>query len=49
MKVYVLIGLFALFCSCSGQESKENNIIVYDTVDVSSQYISQVHKKQMLI
>lgn len=46
MKLYVLISLFALFCSCSGQKSNENNnIMVYDTVDVSSQNISQVRKK----
>ncbi len=38
---YVLIGLFALFCSCSGQKTKEKNIVVYDTAFESKQTISQ--------
>ena len=38
---YVLIGLFALFCSCSGQETKEKNIVAYDTAFDSKKTTSQ--------
>lgn len=42
MKVYILIGLFALFCSCSKQRTKEsNNTEVCDTNFASNQTICQ--------
>ena len=42
MKVYILIGLFSLLCSCSKQRTKEsNNIEVCDTNFASNQTTSQ--------
>jgi hypothetical protein len=42
MSNYVLIGLFALFCSCLRQEAKESkNIVARDTTFENKQTISQ--------